>query len=170
MSAKTEPLEFGEHRIFRRRHWKSSRVPILIDGFDSRARCRRAIEGTTLRHEQIDLEHRGQVNEIARRSDGHRGSEAILRDVVGGLQPINKSFDVTWLEFGNQIGVQTCPRDPMSGTGDGAANVLANAQRVERFGDGPQRRDEIRFGHSLWMRARSRRSRSVRTASARSEP
>ena len=105
------------------------------------------IEGALARHEQIDLEHRGKVNQVERAPGLDRRANARFVDVVGTLQAGDEGFDVLAPQVRHDIHVQAGAGDAMRGAGERATDIVGNPELLEESGHGHQRVEHV--GHEL---------------------
>ena len=105
------------------------------------------IEGALARHEQIDLEHRGKVNQVERAPGLDRRANARFVDVVGTLQAGDEGFDVLAPQVRHDIHVQAGAGDAMRGAGERATDVMGNTKLLKESGHGRQRIEHV--GHGL---------------------
>jgi polyhydroxybutyrate depolymerase len=94
--------------------------------------------------EEVDLEHRGQVDDVERSSSRDRVAHPLVGDVELAGQLTNEWPGVLGKELSHHVGVDAGARYAVGGAGHRARDVVTHAEPLQGLDDGSQVLDELR--------------------------
>ena len=127
-AAQPVPTEFLQKDVLRR---MNVQVPAVTEIDATSARDLARVERRAARHEEIDLQLCGLVDDVHARQELDGASKRVGVCVEFGRQPGNQRIDLRRVDGDDDIDVHSRARFAGEGTGDGPANGVRDAERLK---------------------------------------